>query len=222
MRVSDEGNQPPIPGSELSVETLTLPVDAPLECGADDADTIAFVVSREDEHFGGPAHLVLAGEQLEIPPAGAGTVLRATIGLGCDRHAALGPRARTVVPGEVDAESATGKRSFEVLYGPHNGSTRATLFVGHVPPGAAPWHFHLYDEIVWIWRGEGRFRTRDGSEPLAPGSAFRIRPREVHIVENTSATEELVVVGLFTPAGSPSAAYLADEGDVPYVLEAAS
>ena len=98
-----------------------------------------------------------------------------------------------------------------MLFGPHNGSTRATLFVGHVPPGAAPWHFHLYDEIVWIRSGRGRFHTRDGSEPLAPGSAFRIRPREVHIVENTSPTDELVVVGLFTPAGSPSAAYLAPE-----------
>ena len=123
----------------------------------------------------------------------------------------MGQRERTVVRGQVDAESATGKRSFEVLFGPHNGSTRATLFIGHVPPGAAPWHFHLYDEIVWIWRGEGSFHTRDCSEPLAPGSAFRIRPREAHIVENTSATEELVVVGLFTPAGSPSAAYLAPE-----------
>jgi hypothetical protein len=48
-------------------------------------------------------------------------------------------------------------------------------------------------------------------EPFGPGAAFRIRPREVHIVENTSATDELVVVGLFTPAGSPSAAYLAKE-----------
>ena len=35
----------------------------------------------------------------------------------------------------VEAGSATGKRSFQVLYGPHNGSTRATLFVGYVPPG---------------------------------------------------------------------------------------
>ena len=57
---------------------------------------------------------------------------------------------------------------------------------------------------------------------LAPGSAFRIRPRELHVVENTSPTDELVVVGLFTPAGSPSAAYLAEDTDVPYVIEAPS
>ena len=121
----------------------------------------------------------------------------------------------------VEAGSATGKRSFQILFGPQNGSTRATLFVGYVPPGAAPWHFHLYDEIVWIWRGEGRFHTGAGAEPLGAGSAFRISPREVHIVENTSATDELVVLGLFTPAGSPSAAYLTGE-TAEYLAEAGS
>jgi hypothetical protein len=44
---------------------------------------------------------------------------------------------------------------------------------------------------------------------LGPGSAVRLRPRQVHIVENASADRELSVIGIFTPAGSPSAAYLA-------------
>ena len=59
------------------------------------------------------------------------------------------------------------------------------MFVGYVPPGAAPWHYHLYDEIVWIWRGPGRYHLGDEVEPLEDGSAFRITPRQVHIVENT-------------------------------------
>ena len=59
------------------------------------------------------------------------------------------------------------------------------MFVGYVPPGKAPWHYHLYDEIVWIWRGPGRYHLGDEVEPLEDGSAFRITPREVHIVENT-------------------------------------
>jgi hypothetical protein len=33
----------------------------------------------------------------------------------------------------------------------------------------------------------------------------------VHILENTSADRELTIIGLFTPAGSPSAAYLTPE-----------
>ena len=49
------------------------------------------------------------------------------------------------------------------------------------------------------------------TEELRAGSAFRLRPREVHIVENPSADRELALLGIFTPAGSPSAAYLAPE-----------
>ena len=36
-----------------------------------------------------------------------------------------------------------------------------------------------------------------------PGVAFRLRPREVHIVENTQPDAELAVLGIFTPAGQP-------------------
>ncbi|HXF98071.1 MAG TPA: cupin domain-containing protein, partial [Gaiellaceae bacterium] len=124
-----------------------------------------------------------------------------------DRHAPLGPRVLAARAG--GAERATGARSFEVLLGPHNGSLRATLFLGHVPPGKAPWHYHLYDEIVWVPEGPARVHRRGAAaEELGPGAAFRLRPREVHIVENTRPDRELTVLGVFTPAGSPAAAYL--------------
>ena len=214
MRVNVEGNQPPIADSALSIESIELARGESLEIDRSEADTILLVHSEAGTHPGDGAFLVLAGETERLAGTSGG-VLRASIGPGVDRHAPLGEREHAVPVGRKK-ESATGSRSFEVLFGPHNGSLGATMFVGHVPPGAAPWHFHLYDEIVWIWRGEGRFHTRESSEPLRPGSAFRIRPREVHVVENTSATDELVVVGLFTPAGSPSAAYYAEAGDIPY------
>lgn len=54
---------------------------------------------------------------------------------------------------------------------------------------------------------QGAIPPQAGSE-LALGSAFRLAPREVHIVENRSPDQELAVLGIFTPAGSPSAAYL--------------
>src|SRR5437667_135473 len=92
-------------------------------------------------------------------------------------------RVRVRVP-DAGSEGATGARSFEILLGPQTGSTRATLFVGHLPPGKAPWHYHLYDEIVWILDGPGRLHVGDAVEDLAAGSAFRLRPREVHVVEN--------------------------------------
>jgi quercetin dioxygenase-like cupin family protein len=120
----------------------------------------------------------------------------------------MGPRALTASLEDADAQQATGARSFQILFDATNGSTRATLFAGYVPPGKAPWHYHLYDEVVWIPEGPGRLHVDEAVEDLGPGSAFRLRPREVHIVENASADRELTIIGLFTPAGSPSAAYL--------------
>ena len=81
-------------------------------------------------------------------------MLRVTVGrmpTGTRRSArARSSRARRTL------EKATRARSFRILFGPHNGSTRATLFAGFVPPGKAPWHYHLYDEIVWVPEGPGR------------------------------------------------------------------
>ncbi|HSI97422.1 MAG TPA: cupin domain-containing protein, partial [Gaiellaceae bacterium] len=158
----------------------------------------------------GAAALVLAGEDAELGAGGQGLeLLHATIGEEADRHAPIGPR-ETVVSLEEAAgsERATGARSFQVLFGPHNGSTRATLFAGFIPPGKAPWHYHLYDEIVWVPEGSGRLHIGETVTELGSGSAFRLRPRQVHIVENASPDRELTVIGIFTPAGSPSAAYL--------------
>jgi quercetin dioxygenase-like cupin family protein len=112
---------------------------------------------------------------------------------------------------DAGAESATGARSFQILFGPHNGSTRATLFAGYIPPVKAPWHYHQYDEIVYVPEGPGRLHIGADRRELGAGAAFRLRPREVHIVENTSANRELTIIGVFTPAGSPSAAYLTPE-----------
>jgi quercetin dioxygenase-like cupin family protein len=128
-----------------------------------------------------------------------------------DRHAPLGRRALTASLDVADGQQATGARSFQILFDATNGSTGATLFAGYVPPGKAPWHYHLYDEIVWIPEGPARLHLEGAVEDVAAGSAFRLRPREVHIVENTSADRELTIIGLFTPAGSPSAAYLTPE-----------
>ena len=120
----------------------------------------------------------------------------------------IGKARRVIVFADgAEAQQATGGRSFEILFGPHNGSTRATLFAGFVPPGKAAWHYHLYDEIVWVPAGPGRLHRADGEEQLDAGTAFRLRPRQVHIVENAGASE-MTIIGVFTPAGSPSAAYL--------------
>ena len=111
----------------------------------------------------GSAALVLAGEEATVQGEALAPAARPSAPAR-DRHAPLGERETVVHAAE--ARGATGGRSYEVLFGPENGSTRATLFVGHVPPGRAPWHFHLYDEIVWIPKGPARLHLAEGVEEL--------------------------------------------------------
>lgn len=157
----------------------------------------------------GSAALVAAGEEATVEAGHEGlAALLATVGPEARRHAPLGPRDAVASLAVTGSERATGSRSFQVLFGPHNGSTRATLFAGFIPPGRAPRHYHLYDEIVWVPEGPGRLHTDDAVTELGPGSAVRLRPGQVHVVENPSPSRELTVIGIFTPADSPSSAYL--------------
>jgi quercetin dioxygenase-like cupin family protein len=222
--VSQEGQIPPQRGSELALETLRIGRGESSEAGDADHDVLLFVFAGAGTLAGeslavGSAALLLEGEQAALIAGDSGLCLvRVTLGAGTDLHAPMGPRARIVSIDQVEPGKATGSRSFQVLFGQHNGSTRATMFVGYIPPGKSPWHYHLYDEIVWIWRGPGRYHLGDRVEPLEDGSAFRITPREVHIVENTSVDRELAVLGIFSPAGSPSAAYLMPDTAAAYVI----
>ena len=211
-------------GSELALHAMRVPPGAATEISDDLRDTLLFAhegaCSVGNHELGGPgSFLVPAGERrtLVAGPDGASLVC-ATLGAGTDLHAPMGATEPVVALDHVEPGQATGARSFQVLHGPHNGSTRATMFVGYIPPGKAPWHYHLYDEIVWVLRGEGRLHIGDTVEPLDQGAAFRLRPREVHIVENTDPTVEMAVVGIFTPAGSPSAAYLTADVAASYAI----
>jgi quercetin dioxygenase-like cupin family protein len=215
--VSAAGQIPPQRGSELALETLKLGAGETREVGDPRHDVLLFAFGGGAQLDGralesGSAGLLLEGEEAGLAAGSAGiSLVRVTLGAATDLHAPMGARDHVVAIDAVEPGKATGSRSFQILFGPHNGSRRATMFVGYVPPGKAPWHYHLYDEIVWIWRGPGRYYLDDEGEPLEDGSAFRITPREVHIVENTHPERELAVLGIFTPAGSPSAAYLTPE-----------
>ncbi len=201
-------------GSTLEMGRLQLGPGGSAAVGEPGVDTLLFAFHGAglldgDALSEGVAALVPAGGEGALTAGGGGlAAVRFSVGAETDLHAPIGARERIVQTDDVEPGKATGSRSFQVLFGPHNGSTRATLFVGYIPPGKAPWHYHLYDEIVWVWQGRGRFHLGETVEELPAGAAFRLAPREVHIVENLSADRELAVLGLFTPAGSPSAAYL--------------
>ena len=209
----------PSAGSELALTRREIGVGDTATLGDPEADTFLYVVSGtgsislNETRTLTPrtAALVAAGQEATVRAQDDLDLVVATVGAGADRHAPMGSRVLTSSLDDATAQTATGERSFQILFDASNGSTRATLFAGSVPPGRAPWHYHLYDEIVWIPDGPGRLHLAEGVEDLWPGTAFRLRPREVHIVENTSPDRELTIIGLFTPAGSPSAAYLTPE-----------
>ena len=104
---------------------------------------------------------------------------------------------------------ATAGREFDLFAHPDNGCASVTQFVGHIPPGRAPDHFHLYDEVGYILAGEGAFHVGDESAPLRPGSCFHLPARLVHSLENFGPGE-MQVLGDFRPAGSPAEAYYPD------------
>jgi mannose-6-phosphate isomerase-like protein (cupin superfamily) len=95
----------------------------------------------------------------------------------------------------------TGDRWYRVLI-----DSEVTQFVGSIPPGRAPDHFHEYEEVLFILRGEGRMWTEARSTPIGVGSCIYLPRRQVHCVENTG-TGELRLLGVFYPAGSPAVRY---------------
>lgn len=100
----------------------------------------------------------------------------------------------------------TADRWYRVLIDDEIGSEQVTQFVGSIPPGRAPDHFHEYEEVLFILRGEGRMWAGDTNTPIGPGSCIYLPKRQVHCVENTGAGE-LRLLGVFYPAGSPAVRY---------------
>ncbi len=112
-----------------------------------------------------------------------------------------------ISPGERD--TATAGREFAILARPEHGCESVTQFLGFIPPGRAPDHFHRYDEVVYVLDGEGALHVDGETAELGPGSCVHLPARLVHCVENTGPGE-LQVLGVFRPAGSPAEAYYAD------------
>ena len=104
----------------------------------------------------------------------------------------------------------TADRWYRVLVDREVGSEQVTQFVGSIPPGRAPDHFHEYEEVLFILRGEGRMWAGETNTPIASGSCIYLPKRQVHCVENTGSGE-LRLLGVFYPAGSPAVRYEATD-----------
>jgi quercetin dioxygenase-like cupin family protein len=113
---------------------------------------------------------------------------------------------------------ATAARQFSLGVGPEVGCHSATQFIGFVPPGRAPAHFHRYDEVIYILTGQGVLHLGEQRAPLAPGVCVHLPAGLVHCLEN-SGGEELQLLGVFSPAGSPAEAYYPDGTPATYPEE---
>ena len=151
----------------------------------------------------GPEHLTLVSAQCPDPgpelrpetallsPAGGGPIVGATARLW-------------------ERESRpSGDRWYRVLIDDQAGSREVTQFVGAIPPGRAPAHFHEYEEVLCFLAGEGRLWADDVSAPIGPGLCAFLPRGQVHCTENTG-TGELRLLGVFYPAGSPAVSYSPD------------
>jgi quercetin dioxygenase-like cupin family protein len=110
-----------------------------------------------------------------------------------------------------DAErgTATAGRAFVLGPTPEAGCTSATQFIGLIPPGRAPDHFHRYDEVIYVLEGEGYLEIGGDQAPIRPGTCIHLPRTLVHCLANTGE-REMRVLGVFTPAGSPAEAYYRD------------
>ncbi|HVS80140.1 MAG TPA: cupin domain-containing protein [Pyrinomonadaceae bacterium] len=169
-------------------------------------DTNTGIYLRPDETFAinnpGPASIVLVSSQCPDPDRRPSFVAPLTAPSADSSTPDHPPLVRLA---DRPAQP-TADRWYRVLVDNEVGSTQVTQFVGAIPPGRAPDHFHNYEEVLFILKGEGRMWTGETNTPIAPGSCIYLPKGQVHCVENTG-TDELRLLGVFYPAGSPSVRY---------------
>jgi mannose-6-phosphate isomerase-like protein (cupin superfamily) len=166
----------------------------------------------------GTGAATIEGERVELRP---GTALYVAAGVGWSVDEADGlellsvivsdplpsgsARHAVVAIDEVEAGEATAGRMFRLLAP----CPSVTQFVGYIPTGRAPDHYHRYDEVVYVLEGGGALHVDGESVPLRPGSCIHLPATLVHSLEN-HGPGEMQVLGVFRPAGSPAEAYYVD------------
>jgi len=172
--------------------------------GGHDADELVFVLAGSGSaSIAGAEHRLRSGVSLFVP---AGTSWTATGDaeaisvLVHDPDPSEGPAV--VDCDEVEKGTATAGRQF-VLGAP---CASATQFIGLIPPGRAPDHFHYYDEVIYVLEGDGYLDISGEQAPIRPGTCIHLPKTLVHSLANTGETE-MRVLGVFRPAGSPAEAY---------------
>jgi len=218
MRWAVQSGESPLFGAARGCEEFEqrlLRFDAPSDVRSNAADDEVLYV------LDGTGRVTIGGEPAELEPGTAAYVAHGTEwrieeaeGLELlsvlvrdplppeDTHAVLSLE-------EVEKGEATAGRMFRLLATPDIGCASVTQFVGYIPVGRAPDHYHLYDEVVYVLEGEGRLHIDGETAPLRTGTSVHLPSGLVHCLENVGPGE-MRVLGVFRPAGSPAEAYYPD------------
>ena len=203
----------------LVQELLEVAPGGSAACTAGDCDQVLFVLGGSGVlQLAGVTHALEAesgatirpGEQytLENPGAVPLTVHSVTLPLP-PSDGETSQRQVVTRLADQEARAATGARQFRIVTDPAIGCPSATQFIGYIPPGRAPDHFHTYDEVIYVLDGQGLLHIGALHEPIGRGSCIHLTPRLVHSLENTGDST-MQVLGIFRPAGSPAEAYYPD------------
>ena len=181
-------------GGRLDGDAISMRViDGPATLRNKDADEVLYVLERDEGiYLPAGAEVAVEGKVTIVGVSRPG-------GWRNSRRAA----GATVRLDDVPVQR-TGDRWYRELI-----QSEITQFVGSIPPGRAPDHFHLYEEALCILQGSGFVWAGTSKTPIRPGSCVFLPKRQVHCVENTSSGE-LRLLGVFYPAGSPAARYGVD------------
>jgi mannose-6-phosphate isomerase-like protein (cupin superfamily) len=158
-------------------------VDIAGEQPAADADEVLYVLEGSgrvrvdgDEHAVGPGSSVFVASGTPWSVDGS---LRALSVLVHDPSPGSATHA-VVDLGSAGRGRATAGREFVLGARPEVGCGSVTQFIGLVPPGRAPDHFHRYDEVIYVLEGEGVLHIDGEEAPLRPGACVHLPARTVH------------------------------------------
>lgn len=129
-----------------------------------------------------------------------------TIESGSTRVASGTKPKLTVHAEDREKLPATAGREFCFMVDKNLGCQQVTQFVGWIPPSAAPFHHHEYEEVIYILDGKGILHVGEESIPFQTGSSIYLPVGVPHCLENPGPFA-MRVLGVFYPSGSPAAAY---------------
>jgi mannose-6-phosphate isomerase-like protein (cupin superfamily) len=180
--------------------------------GDDRREEVLFAVSGAGTLvFDGVAHSLERDTGAYVPPGARyevenpgpeELVVVSVLALEPDGRGAGGTGQRTVRLADQQAFPAGRDREFRL----GADAETVTQFVGSIPPGKAKPHYHEYEEVAYVLDGEGMLHIGRERTRVGPGSCIHFPPRVPHILENVGKGT-LRVLGVFHPAGDPSAAY---------------